>query len=235
MKSSRLLPNLYSLFILGLLPSQTIAQGKLALFSDWYCQTPTRVNPTTSLALSTCLIPIGADSIAIDLLPACDNGNKSQMVMYQDSSCARAMSPSYSGRSDGNNCYYYFGTESIPSVMFTCEDPATDPQPTSTSTVTATPGPGVATSAKGTNSQTGSAAPTTPLGSSPSSSSATTGQASSPTTGGKGASATGDSNSSSGSTGLGTSDKIALGVGLGVGVPTIVIGLLAWCLPRRGR
>ncbi|KAH8593416.1 hypothetical protein B0O99DRAFT_596287 [Bisporella sp. PMI_857] len=30
-----------------------------------------------------------------------------------------------------------------------------------------------------------------------------------------------------------SSDKIALGVGLGIGLPSVTIGLLAWCYPRR--
>ena len=38
--------------------------------------------------------------------------------------------------------------------------------------------------------------------------------------------------SDSGSGSLGRSDQIAIGVGVGVGIPTVIVGLLAWCCPR---
>ena len=129
-----LLPRFCFLLILSRLLHQTVAQGKLALYLDDGCSTPSELAPTATLSLSICLVPVGAVAIAIEQLPACDSGT-ANMIMYEDTSCARAYfdstTNSYEGWSDYTNCFYLYITESIPGVMFTCDEPATDPQPTS--------------------------------------------------------------------------------------------------------
>jgi len=209
------------LLTLSLLPHRIAAQGRLALFLDFYCKTPSQIAPSASLPLSTCLVPIGAVSVAISQLPACDSGTAS-MIMYQDTSCARdtlSISNTYTGWSDINNCFYLYVSKSIPGIMFTCDPPATDPQPTATSTLTASIIAGVATgapkAATSATTQHGTESPTLAPNSTVSTSSP-------PTSTGK----------SGVFSGLSTSDRIALGVGLGVGIPTILIGLVAWCWPR---
>jgi len=229
--SIRMNPNLlvlrsvsFALIILvGLLPHRTLAQGKLALYLDFDCKTPSQLQPSVSLPLSTCLAPVGAVSVAIQLLPKCNNGATASLIMYDDTSCARSSfskTGSYTGWSDINNCFYRFISTSVPAVMFTCEKPANNPQPTSTSTVSASMIAGVATGDVG--------GPTAAATSLPG-----TGSNSLPTNGSDGGG--GDSLGSAGGSplsGLSTSDRIALGVGLGVGIPSIVIALLTWCWPR---
>lgn len=214
------LRSIYFLLILSLLPYQTLAQGKLALFLDFDCKTPSQLEPYVSLPLSTCLVLVGVVSIAIDQFPACDSGTAS-MIMYEDTSCARntfSGTGSYTGWSDITNCFYMFISASVPGVMFTCDEPATDPQPTSTSSITASITAGVATGSAGASKATSA---TTQDGTG--STSTSTAGTSSPTT---------ESDGSTSSSGISTSDKIAIGIGLGVGIPSIVIALLAWCLPR---
>jgi hypothetical protein len=82
MNEIRTLSGFYSLFILLLLTSQTIAQdGKLALFYDASCSEPSTVLPTVSLGLSTCMIPVGAYGLVIDSYPPCSNGGSASMIM----------------------------------------------------------------------------------------------------------------------------------------------------------
>jgi len=218
---------IFFFIFLSILPYKVVAQGKLALYLDYDCRTPSQLLPSVSVLLSTCLVPVGADSIAIQAEPACESGTAS-LIMYEDASCARdtfSTTGSYTGWSDVTNCFYLYVSKNIPGVMFTCDDPASVPQPTSILSITASIIAGVATSAAGRSTTTSiaNANPTTQSGSeSNASSSGSTASNSSPTT---------SSKSSSG--GLATSDKIAIGVGLGVGIPSIIIALLTWCLPRR--
>ena len=123
------------------------------------------------------------------------------------------------------NCHYLSVIYGIPSVMFTCDNTATNPQPTSTTSVTASLVAGVATSpARGSQATTISTTST----------SSSIDETSSPTTGsGDSGGGSSDSGDSTGSSGLDSSDKIAIGVGLGVGIPSIIIGLVAWLWPRR--
>jgi hypothetical protein len=82
MNQIRILSGVYSLLILLLLTSQTIAQaGKLALFYDPDCTEPSTVLPTVSLGLSTCMIPVGAYGLVIDSYPPCPNGGSASMIM----------------------------------------------------------------------------------------------------------------------------------------------------------
>ena len=240
-----LLRNICFFLVLGLLPHQTLAQGKLALYLDFACSTPSSLEPSVSLPLSTCLVPVGAVSLAIQQFPKCDSGT-ANMIMYEDTSCALntfSKSESYTGWSSRDNCFYWFIGKSIPGVMFTCEEPATNPQPTSTSTVRASIIAGVATDDPATGSATGPA--TGPADASKTTTAstgkttATTGKTTATTQSGTGSATTStagtssDNASSSNSSGLGRSDKIAIGVGLGVGIPSIVIGFLAWFWPRK--
>lgn len=222
MTSFRVMRSICFFFILTLLPYQTTAQGKLALYLDFDCKTPSELAPSVSLPLSTCLVPVGAVSIAIELLPSCGSGTAS-MIMYEDTSCARntfSSTNSYTGWSDITNCFYLFISKSVPGVMFTCDEPATDPQPTSTSSIMASIIAGVATgSASVSQATTGSTANMT----SQKTGSPTT--ATSSPTGNSG----GSSSTASGGflSNLSTSDKIALGVGLGVGIPSMCLPLTA--------
>lgn len=126
------------------------------------------------------------------------------------------------------SCFYYFSILPIPGVMFTCDDPATNPQPTSTTSVAATAVAGVATSpASGPQMTAASVTSTSSIGMTPSPTTASTG--SEGTSGGPSGTA-----SSTHSSGLDISDKIAIGVGLGVGIPSIIIALAAWLRPRTG-
>ena len=225
--------SLLSSLLLLLSPHLSLAQdGEVALYLDPSCDQVSPLAPTVSLALSTCLVPLAAYGLAIKSYPPCPNGNAS-LIMYKDTSCSRNdYSPStgsYSGFNQGNNCFWYFSTFTIPGVMFSCEDPATNPQATSTTTVTASAVAGVAPSSVAGSSN---APVTTETG-------AGSGGAASTSTSASGGSTPTDTNSaaepsasSQGSSGLALSDKIAIGVGVGVGVPTVVIALLAWCFPR---
>ncbi|KAH8662462.1 hypothetical protein BX600DRAFT_319911 [Xylariales sp. PMI_506] len=213
----------YLFLVLGLFPRWTLAQGKVALYIDFDCKTPSQLEPSTTLPLSTCLVPIGAVGIAIEQFPNCDNGTAS-MIMYQDTSCARntfSDSGTYTGWSDITNCYYLYISKSVPGIMFTCDEPATDPQPTSTSSVTASIVAGAATGSVGESKSTSTS----------SSPAATTTLSTTGSSGSGGSSSDGASSSST--SGLSMSDKIAIGVGLGVGIPSILIALFAWCWPRR--
>lgn len=231
-----------SLVLIFLFPSKALAQGKLALFLDFYCKTPSQLQPTVSLPLSTCLVPVGALSVAINQFPACDSGTAS-MIMYEDTSCARSTfdkTKSYTGYSDLANCFYLFVGKSIPGIMFTCEEPATNPQPTSTASITASAIAGVATGqgggAKTTTASTTSSSPPPSKTSSPNtggdgggSGNPSDGSSTTSSAGGKPSGDASDSDSSS----LSRSDKIAIGVGLGVGLPSVVVGILAWWWPRQ--
>ncbi|KAK1765329.1 hypothetical protein QBC33DRAFT_176407 [Phialemonium atrogriseum] len=238
-----LLRNICFFLVLGLLPQQTLAQGKLALYLDFACSTPSSLEPSVSLPLSTCLVPVGAVSLAIQQFPKCDSGTAS-MIMYEDTSCALntfSKSKSYTGWSSRDNCFYWLIGKSIPGVMFTCEEPATNPQPTSTSTVRASIIAGVATDDPATGSATGPADASKTTAASTGKTTASTGKTTATTQTGTGTGSTttstagtsSDNASSSNSSGLGRSDKIAIGVGLGVGIPSIVIGFLAWFWPRK--
>jgi hypothetical protein len=146
-----------------------------------------------------------------------------ELVRYKDTGCAQETSGFLQDK-----CSWYFVTFAIPSLMFTCDEPATDPQSTSTFTADATQIAGVATSQAGGPQSTGSGTTSTK-----DSTPTTNGASSSPTSGSGGDS--GGSSGSAGNTwssGLATSDKIAIGIGLGVGVPTILISLAAWLWPR---
>jgi uncharacterized membrane protein YgcG len=146
-----------------------------------------------------------------------------ELVRYKDTGCAQETNGFLQDK-----CSWYFVTFAIPSLMFTCDEPATDPQPTSTFTADATQIAGVATSQAGGPQSTGSGTTSTK------DSTPTTNGASSSPTSGSGGDSGGSSGSAgnSGSSGLATSDKIAIGVGLGVGVPAILISLAAWLWPR---
>jgi hypothetical protein len=153
----------------------------------------------------------------------CLLGNtNSKLIRYKDSICAQQVK----GFQD-ILCLWYSATLPISSVMFTCDDPANNPQPTSTFTATATRIAGVATSpAQGTNAATSSKI----------SASTTTGGSFSPTSANAGNSGSSSgSASSTGSSGLNVSDKIAILVGVGVGIPSIMIALVAWLWPRHGK
>jgi hypothetical protein len=222
MSGLNLYPSICFILLLALSPYLALTQeGELALFLDDECSIPSQLAPTASLALSTCLVPVDVYGIAVKTFPACDNGTAS-LIMYKDTSCSRSDyndgTGSYTGYTSGTNCFYYWVLNSIPGVMFTCEEPATDPQATSTTTVTASAIAGVAAPvSSSTAAEAGNAALTTATGAG---SAATSNANASP------------SASSTSSSGLSTSDRIAIGVGLGVGVPSIVIALLAWCYPR---
>jgi hypothetical protein len=142
----------------------------------------------------------------------------SNLIGYEDSICAQQVKGFLQ-----DICLRYSATLLITSVMFTCDDPANNPQPTSTFTATATRIAGVATSpAQGTNAAI----------SSKTSASTTTVGRSSPTSANTGNSG---SASSTGSAGLKMSDKIAIGVRVGVGITSIIIALVAWLWPRHGK
>lgn len=127
------------------------------------------------------------------------------------------------------NAFGIFQCSGIPSIQFTCNQPANNPQPTSTFTATATRIAGVATGAAGASQGTGSATTSAAGNSAPTAGSTGTTEST-----GTGGSSSGNA-TSAGSSGLSTSDRIAIGVGLGVGIPTIVITLAAWLCPCAGR
>jgi hypothetical protein len=204
-----------ALIIISLLPYYAVAQGKLALFTNFYCTVASTLLPTVEVPLSTCLVPIGAVSV----------------YMYSDTSCSVFPSPtpnSISGWQDDvtKPCYYLSVSNSVPSVMFTCDDPSTHPQASAATTVTASLLAPIATGSGGSSKTSTAGATTTQQSQTPSASNALNSGNS-----GTSSSTANDSNETS-SSGLSTSDKIAIGVGLGVGLPTILIAFAAWCWPR---
>jgi hypothetical protein len=220
-----------ALIIISLLPYYAVAQGKLALFTNFYCTVASTLLPTVEVPLSTCLVPIGAVSVYIDQFPACDDGSAATMIMYSDTSCSVFPSPtpnSISGWQDDvtKPCYYLSVSNSVPSVMFTCDDPSTHPQASAATTVTASLLAPIATGSGGSSKTSTAGATTTQQSQTPSASNALNSGNS-----GTSSSTANDSNETS-SSGLSTSDKIAIGVGLGVGLPTILIAFAAWCWPR---
>jgi hypothetical protein len=154
----------------------------------------------------------------------CLLGNtNSRLIRYKNSICAQQVKGF-----QNILCLRYSATLPISSVMFTCDDLANNPQPTSTFSATATRiAGGVATSpAQGTN----------PATSSKISASAKTGGSLSPTSASAGNSGSSSgSASSTGSSGLNVSDKIAICVRVGIGIPSIIIALVAWLWPRLGQ
>jgi hypothetical protein len=79
----RVVPRICSVLIVLLFPSHTIAQaGELSFFLDPDCYQPSTALPKASVELSTCLVPIGAYSLVIDVYPACPNGGTASMIMY---------------------------------------------------------------------------------------------------------------------------------------------------------
>ena len=145
-------------------------------------------------------------------------------VRYKDTICAQQTKGSVQDK-----CLSYFPTFTIASVMFTCEDPASNPQPTSTSTATVSRIAGMATSQPTSHVTTLKTSVSITGGSPSPTSGATEGSGGPSENGSSSENASGKSSSS-----LSMSDKIAIGVGLGVGLPTILITLTAWLCPCRG-
>lgn len=226
------LHDIYLFLILCLYQRLTNAQGTFALFLDFYCKTPSELAPAVSVPLSTCLVPTGAVSVAIQQFPSCEGGTAS-MIMYQDTSCALSTfskTGAYTGWHGSNdNCFYLDLSDSIPGLMFTCEKPASNPQPTSTTTIVAYMVAGVATDHPSTSMSS------TPAATNEQGSSSTSFSTISSTTVQTQATISSNSDGNSGSSGLSSSDKIAIGVGLGVGIPSILIGLAGLALHRRNR
>jgi len=77
----RVAPNLYSLILL-ILPCYTVAQaGGLSFFLDISCLEPSTVLPKVSVDLSTCIVPISATSLVINVYPACPDGLSPSLIM----------------------------------------------------------------------------------------------------------------------------------------------------------
>ena len=83
MISLPMVPSTCFLFIALLFPNHTIAQaGQLSFFFDVSCTKPSTALPRASLELSTCLVPIGAYGLVINVYPACPDGKSASMIMY---------------------------------------------------------------------------------------------------------------------------------------------------------
>lgn len=200
------------------------SSGKLALFLDGDCFQASTINPTISLAVDTCLVIPGADSVSVEILPACASGDAT-IITYVDTSCANVQE-SYEFNSD---CYYNFGL--VPALIFACDKVAGGAAPTATSTVSAGSSSLPVAAETGTISPSDQTTPasndaaTTPTLSSSSSSSSTDSSQSTTNSGSGGSDSTGQ--------GLNHTGQITLGVVLPIA--TVVIALLAWWFPFRAR
>lgn len=200
--------------------------GKLDLYDDFDCTNPSTLNPTVTLALSTCLVTTGCEGLVIAETPPCPQSTAT-LIYYQDTACGNPTTD-VSTSISGPNCQQLaIGTDlfAARSVMFSCQPSADNPQPSSTTTAVVSALAAVAT---GSDEGDSSGSSTSAVDSTPTDTdNQTNGTGSSGTTRSGGSSTNSDSGS-----GLDRGDIIALGVGLGVGIPTILIMLAAWLCPR---
>lgn len=206
------------------------AAGQVKLYNDFNCDQPSTLNPTVTLALSTCLVTTNGEGLIVAELPPCPQSTAA-LLYYQDTACGVPAQVSTGITSE--NCFQLAegtGIYNAKSVMFSCQPAANNPQPSSTTTAVVSALAAVATGSTG---DSGSASSTSAASSAPTDTSTSkTGTSSS---GGNSSSGNGTSAntspSSGSSSGLDTGDIIALSVGLGVGIPPIVIMLAAWLFP----
>ncbi len=208
------------------------APGKIKLYDDYNCDTPSTINPTVTLALSVCLVTTGGEGLIIAELPSCADGEPI-LIYYQDPACGTSTTNASPSIFASNCMQLAAGTDiyNAKSVMFSCQFAADNPQPTSTSTAVVIRVAAVATGSSddggGSSSTSTSSMPTDSV--SPVVGTGNTGTKSNSTAaqGTNGSDTKTDSKS-----GLDTGDIIALAVGLGIGIPTIAIMLLTWLKPR---
>ena len=216
------------------------AAGKINLYDDYDCNTPSTLNPTVTLPLSTCLVTTGGGGLVIDQTPPCPQGTAT-LIYYQDPACG-VQTTDVSTAIASNNCFQLSdGTDlyNAKSVMFSCQPAANNPEPSSTSTAVVSALAAVATGSTGGNGSGeggggGGGSSTSAAGSSTPTDTNTQQNSTGGTTTGSTTGSTSPSNSDSGTSsgsGLDTGDIIALAVGLGIGIPTIVIMLATWLMP----
>ncbi|MCJ1452048.1 hypothetical protein MMC28_002388, partial [Mycoblastus sanguinarius] len=192
------------------------AAGKINLYDDYDCNTPSTLNPTVTLPLSTCLVTTGGGGLVIDQTPPCPQGTAT-LIYYQDPAC---------GLADGTDLY------NAKAVMFSCQPAENNPEPSSTSTAVVSALAAVATGSTGSNGSGGGSGSSTSAAGGSTPTDTSTQQNS---TGGSTSTSTSTSNNDSGTSsgsGFDTGDIIALAVGLGIGIPTIVIMLATWLMPN---
>ncbi|KAM0802867.1 hypothetical protein BDR22DRAFT_819530 [Usnea florida] len=227
-----LLLRFYPIFSPHVLAASSAA-GQVKLYDDFNCGQPSTINPTVTLALSTCLVTANGGGLIIAELPPCPQSTAT-LIYYQDSACGVPTEVSIAITSDNCN-QLAAGTDlyNAKSVMFSCQPAANNPQPSSTTTAVVSALAAVATGSTGDSGSASSKSSTTAAASVPTDPSSSTNGTS--TSGGNSGSRTGSSANSSGSSGsssgLDTGDIIALSVGLGIGIPTIVIMLATWLFP----
>ncbi|MCJ1288705.1 hypothetical protein MMC34_000234 [Xylographa carneopallida] len=241
------LPTLLSLPLLLLVvlhasypTTAALSPGKVALYDDFDCTHPSSLNPSVSVAASTCLVVTNGEGLVISALPQCDNGATAALLYYSDPACVQ-QTTYYSTSQSCEQLAAGTGLYEVRSVMFACQPADQNPLPTATTTavvsgvpvatggsspssavsVASSPAP---TSA-GSGSTTGSGTP-----SSSSSSPATSSSSISSSGSGSGSSTTPASTPST--SGLNTGDIIAIAVGVGIGIPAILVALGAWLLPN---
>ena len=228
---STLLLCFHSIFHPHALVAADETQGQLQFYDDYNCNTPSTLNPTVTLPLSTCLVHTGAEGVVIDTVPKCPQGGATP-IYYSDTACGvqtNNVSPSIFSKS----CFQLaegVGIYNAKSLMFTCASAASNPHASSTTTAVVSGLAAVATGSSGSNgSGSGSGSSTSSAGGS--SSTGTNSQNNGTgSTGGSSGSSTGTGSKSS--SGLSTSDIIALAVGLGVGIFTIVMMIIIWKNPK---
>ncbi|KAL9034102.1 MAG: hypothetical protein Q9214_007201 [Letrouitia sp. 1 TL-2023] len=203
------------------------ASGSLALFLDEQCEDASILNPSVNLPLNTCLVPPGAQGIAIKMLPPCDDGSDAKLVLFDDTSCATRDSADPK-MFQFANCFFN-GPNGIDAVLFACENSTESDVATSTTTVYASRLP-IAQETGGTGGTPAQSAPVqnTAISTSTPSSPSSPSKAPIPSP-----SDNNDNNNGSGTSGLSRTGQIALGVALPVAA--VVVALLAWWFPCHGR
>lgn len=204
------------------------AAGTLKLYDDYDCDYPSTLNPTVNLTLSTCLVTTGGGGLIIADLPLCSQGDAT-LIYYQDPACGTQTSNAISSIIAANCFQLAEGTDlyNAKSVMFSCQAPANNPQPSSTTTAVVSALAAVATgstgySATGSSTSAAEATPTSPNNQ----------KTSTDSSGGSTSTGADTGSSSHSSSGLDTGDIIALAVGLGIGTIAIAVAIAAWLLPN---
>ena len=221
------------------------AAGTLKLYDDYNCEHPSTLNPVVNLTLSTCLVTPGGEGVVIAELPQCPQSTAT-LIYYTDAACG-TQSNSVSASVFSENCFTLAEAPTIydaRAVMFSCQDPANNPLPSSTTTAvvsalaavatgsTDNSGSGSSSSGSGSSSSTSAAGSTPTDASTQKHSTDSSGSNTSASTSASTSTSTSTTSRSGSGSGLDTGDIIALAVGLGIGSLTIAIMLATWLLPN---